>query len=89
MKNFDEIRDAAQVFEDGGKFMEAEGSQDDVEHELGVIAKGALDWATDQATPMAKRFEALLGRFFVSVRRSQPHKKRKQAERSVPSGDPW
>ncbi|MCY2966570.1 MAG: hypothetical protein NT069_23565 [Planctomycetota bacterium] len=86
MKNFDEIREVAATLDDGGKAMEREESQDELEHEMGIIAKGALDWATDQSTPMAKRFEALVSRYAKSLKRlsqnptdSKPAKRRKAA----------
>lgn len=91
MKEFDEIRGVAETLDAGGKAMEREESQDELEHEMGIIAKGALDWATDQSTPMAKRFESLVSRYAKTLKRLAPKPKKQQPE-TAGSGagrNPW
>jgi hypothetical protein len=90
MKDFDEIRGVAETLDAAGKAMESEGSQDELEHEIGIIAKGALDWVTDQSTPMAKRFEALVSRYATTLKRLTPKPKKQQpVAAGADSGKPW
>jgi hypothetical protein len=91
MKTHDQIRSVADTLEAAGTAIESEGSQDDSGLDLGKLALGALDWATDTPSKFSKRFESLLAQYECQLKRLQPKVKARKSVSvaAAPSGDPW
>lgn len=104
MRAYDEVRSRIDSLEAALEALQNEGFQDDEEAQLATLCVGALDWATDKATPAAQRFLNLCNRFDVHLKRLErkPTKRRKvlrinadgswehcTKDTAAPTGDPW
>ena len=90
MKSHDEVRSRVDALEAAIAACQNDGCQDDEELGLATFCVGALDWASDKATPAAKRFDSLCQRFDTQLKRMTARKKERPAKvAAAPVGDPW